>query len=291
MKNSEIFKDKIVLDIGCGTGILSIFAAKAGAKHVYGIEFADIADYAKVIIKENNLEDKITILKSKVEETNLPVEKVDIIISEWMGYFLLYESMMDTVLYARDKWLNKDGYILPDKASITVAALEDVKYKKEKLTFWDKVYDIDMTCFKPTIIADPLIEECPRRAINSSLCKVFDVDLYTVKKEELDFASQFELTFYRDDMFSGIVAWFDCVFSKLPNKFKLSTSPFLKTTHWKHTIFYTNEDYPVKKDEKLTGSICARKSESNFRAIDVKILFNVGEGPSKKSWTQLYKIA
>ena len=111
MKNAEVFKDKIVLDIGCGTGILSIFAARAGAKHVYGIEFADIADYAKEIIKKINLSDKITIFKSKVEETTLPVDKVDIIISEWMGYFLLYESMLDTVLYARDKWLTKDGYI------------------------------------------------------------------------------------------------------------------------------------------------------------------------------------
>ena len=107
MKNPDVFKDKIVLDIGCGTGILSIFAAKAGAKKVFGIEFADIADYANEIIKKNKLEDKITIFKSKVEDVKLPVEKVDIIISEWMGYFLLYESMLDTVLYARDKWLNK----------------------------------------------------------------------------------------------------------------------------------------------------------------------------------------
>ena len=107
--NPEVFKDKIVLDIGCGTGILSIFAARAGAKHVYGIEFADIADYAKEIVKQNNLSDKVTIIKSKVEEVELPVPKVDIIISEWMGYFLLYESMLDTVLYARDKWLVKDG--------------------------------------------------------------------------------------------------------------------------------------------------------------------------------------
>jgi len=40
-----------------------------------------------------------------VEDVKLPVEKVDIIISEWMGYCLFYESMLDTVLCARDKWL------------------------------------------------------------------------------------------------------------------------------------------------------------------------------------------
>lgn len=47
----------------------------------------------------------VTLIKGKVEEVTLPVDKVDIIISEWMGYFLLYESMLDTVIYARDKWL------------------------------------------------------------------------------------------------------------------------------------------------------------------------------------------
>jgi protein arginine N-methyltransferase 1 len=109
MDNPDVFKDKIVMDIGCGTGILSIFAARAGAKHVYGIEFADIADYAKEIVKQNKLTDKITIIKSKVEDVELPVPQVDIIISEWMGYFLLYESMLDCVLFARDKWLVKDG--------------------------------------------------------------------------------------------------------------------------------------------------------------------------------------
>ena len=51
MDNPEDFKDKIVMDIGAGTGILSIFAAKAGAKHVYAIEYAEIAIFAKEIIK------------------------------------------------------------------------------------------------------------------------------------------------------------------------------------------------------------------------------------------------
>jgi protein arginine N-methyltransferase 1 len=50
---------------------------------------------------------------------------VDIIISEWMGYFLLYESMLDSVLWARDKYLVKGGKMLPDKVSIYIAAIED----------------------------------------------------------------------------------------------------------------------------------------------------------------------
>lgn len=114
--NPEDFKDKIVLDIGCGTGILSIFAARAGAKHVYAVENAEIAIFAREIIKKNGLESKITVLKGKMEEVVLPVEKVDIIISEWMGYFLLYESMLDCVLWARDKYLVKGGKMLPDRA-------------------------------------------------------------------------------------------------------------------------------------------------------------------------------
>ena len=47
----------------------------------------------------------VSLIKGKIEEVELPVDKVDIIISEWMGYCLFYESMLDTVLVARDKWL------------------------------------------------------------------------------------------------------------------------------------------------------------------------------------------
>ena len=55
--------------------------------------------------------------------------QVDVIISEWMGYFLLYESMLDTVLVARDRWLAPGGVLLPDKASLWLTAIEDAEYK------------------------------------------------------------------------------------------------------------------------------------------------------------------
>ena len=69
--NPDAFKDKIVIDIGCGTGILSIFAARAGAKHVYAIDAADIAYYAREIVRKNGYSDKITVIKGKVEDINL----------------------------------------------------------------------------------------------------------------------------------------------------------------------------------------------------------------------------
>jgi protein arginine N-methyltransferase 1 len=66
---------------------------------------SDIIHHAKKIVEANGLSDRVTLLQGKMEEVVLPVDKVDIIISEWMGYFLLYESMLDTVLYARDRYL------------------------------------------------------------------------------------------------------------------------------------------------------------------------------------------
>jgi hypothetical protein len=63
-----------------------------------------MAEQAKKIVDANKLSDKIVILNGKMEDLELP-EKVDVIVSEWMGYFLVYESMFNSVIYARDKWL------------------------------------------------------------------------------------------------------------------------------------------------------------------------------------------
>ena len=289
--NKTIFKDKIVLDIGSGTGILSIFAAKAGAKHVYGIEYADIADYSKEIIKQNNLSDKITIIQSKVEEAILPVDKVDIIISEWMGYFLLYESMLDTLLFARDKWLKKDGYLLPDKAQIYLAGIQDTLYKYNKIDSWDNVYGFNFSVLKNPALAEPIIDNFPNNNIISNSCKIFDIDLYTVKVEDLDFSAGYEIIFNKDDTFNGFVTWFDVEFDKIPNKITLSTSPYEPSTHWKQVMFYSKNDIEVKKNEKLKGSICVIKDKMNFRFINSKISFHFDNGSKKLDWYQLYKIA
>jgi len=94
---------------------------------------SNIINNAREIVKDNKLDHIITLIQGKMEEVVLPVQHVDIIISEWMGYFLLYESMLDTVLVARDKYLAPGGLIFPDKATMYIAAIEDGDYKDEKI--------------------------------------------------------------------------------------------------------------------------------------------------------------
>ena len=124
--NKHLFKDKVVLDVGCGTGILSLFAAKAGARRVIGVEKTDFALLARQVVLDNNFQEVVTILYGKVEEVELPydVDKVDVIVSEWMGYCLFYESMLPSVLFARDKWLVKDGAIFPDIVRLYLLGLK-----------------------------------------------------------------------------------------------------------------------------------------------------------------------
>jgi len=61
-----------------------------------------------------------------------------------MGYFLLYEGMFKSVMFARDKWLSPGGMLFPDHARISICAIQDAKYKYDKIDFWTDVYGINM---------------------------------------------------------------------------------------------------------------------------------------------------
>ncbi|GAB0097697.1 Protein arginine N-methyltransferase [Sergentomyia squamirostris] len=270
--NKHLFKNKVVLDIGCGTGILSMFAAKAGASKVYAVECSNIVDYARKIIEVNKLSNVITVVKGKVEEVELPdCTQVDIIISEWMGYCLFYESMLDTVLFARDKWLRPDGMMFPDRCSLFITAIEDRQYKDEKINWWDDVYGFNMSCIRKVAITEPLVDVVDPKQVVSSPYMVKEIDLYTITKADLEFDCPFRLIVRRNDFVQALVTYFTVDFTKCHKRLSFSTAPEAPYTHWKQTVFYLDEYMTVKKGEEIYGSFRMKPNARNNRDLDFSI--------------------
>ena len=156
---------------------------------MYGIECSAIAEQAATIVADNGYTDRVTIVRGKVEDVELPVDSVDIIISEWMGYFLLYESMLDTVLVARDRWLAPGGLMLPDRCTLYAVGIEDAEYRHEKIDFWDNVYGFDFKTIKKLAMAEPLVDtvDADQVATQASVVRTFDIN--TMTKEDATFTA------------------------------------------------------------------------------------------------------
>lgn len=293
--NPHLFQGKVVMDVGCGTGILSMFAAKAGAKHVIAIDCSNIVDSAIKIVEENNMSNRITVIKSKIEDLQkLPkgFKEVDIIISEWMGYCLFYESMLDTVIYARDKWLKKKGgLIFPDIAKLYISAIEDRAYKARKINFWDDVYGFKMSCIKELAISEPLVDNVDAKQIVTNHFLVKEVNLNTVTKEELSFEIPFKLQAKRDDYIHAFMTYFTVDFTPCHTPVGFSTAPDNnKYTHWKQTVFYFPDYIAVHKGEEINGKFKMTPNVTNRRDLDFELEIHFSGGISMLDNRFYYKM-
>ncbi|XP_077210702.1 arginine methyltransferase 11 isoform X3 [Tasmannia lanceolata] len=289
-QNTFLFKNKIVLDVGAGTGILSLFCAKAGAKHVYAVECSLMADMAKEIVQANGFSDVITVLKGKVEDIVLPVSHVDIIVSEWMGYFLLFENMLDTVLYARDKWLIKDGIVLPDRASLYLTAIEDAEYKEDRIEFWNNVYGFDMSCIKKQSMMEPLVDTVDQNQIVTNCKLLKTMDISKMSSGDASFTAPFKLLAEHDDYIHALVAYFDVAFTKCHKMTGFSTGPKSRATHWKQTVLYLEEVLTICKGEALVGSMTVAPNTTNPRDVDIMLKYSLNGQRCQVSRTQHYKM-
>lgn len=281
-QNKHLFNGKVVLDVGAGTGILSCFAARAGAKMVYAVEASNMASICESIVYQNDLQDQITVIQQPVEDVILNCRYVDIILSEWMGFYLLHESMLDSVLYARDKWLSPNGGImLPSYACLCMAPVAMKKYHSEHFAFWKNVYGFD---FSPAIplamekfFKQPIIEVVKEDQLMSSPQKILDIDLKTVTLSEVQFLSK-ELHFKMEKSGSlhGFVSWFDVVFldpnGKVPeSKLVLSTSPNSELTHWKQTVFFLPTPLLVDANDSIPCNLTLFQDTANKRHYNICI--------------------
>ncbi|KAK2070901.1 hypothetical protein P8C59_005363 [Phyllachora maydis] len=255
-QNKDLFEGKVVLDVGCGTGILSMFCAKAGAKQVIAVDRSDIIDKARENIFNNGLQQTIVCLKGTVEDVMLPVAQVDIIVSEWMGYCLLYEAMLPSILWARDKYLKPGGLLVPSHASLWVAPVHDPEFVSEHITFWRHVYGFDMKAMQKDIYVDARVQVMPASALCGRAHPFRLLDLHTVAVEDLAFQVPWQSRVSGTvQSLEGFLVWFDTFFARSrddpsiladttaadwvsarPDRTAFTTGPFGQETHWKQGL-------------------------------------------------------
>ncbi|GAB1863393.1 Protein arginine N-methyltransferase 1 isoform X1 [Camponotus japonicus] len=279
LTNSNRFQNCVMLDVGCGTGILSMFAAKSGCRKVISVDQSDVIYHAMDIVRENNLSDIITLQKGRLEDINIGIDKVDAIISEWMGYFLLFEGMLDTVIYAREHYLKPDGVILPNRCTISIMGSGDTKRYIDLVDYWSNVYGFKMSCMKAEVVREPSIEICNVDNLITSTAEIQSFDLYKVTTDCVNFSSPFTLNVKKTGSLTAIIGYFD-IFFDLENPVHFSTGPHSTPTHWKQTVFSLSEPISITEGEVLTGTLICRRHCKDIRGLIVTIRI--------KNFTQVY---
>ncbi|KAI7843757.1 hypothetical protein COHA_002655 [Chlorella ohadii] len=208
-ENPADFEGKAVMDVGCGSGILSLFAAQAGARVVYAVEASNMAHYARQLAAANpGIGDRIKVLHGKVEEVEVP-EKVDVLVSEPMGTLLVNERMIESYLYARDKFLKPGGKMFPRLGRVHVCAFSD-----------------------ETLMSEVVVDQIPPNVLVSN-CVSKTFDFLTISEQELyEIVIPLSLQVAVPCTVHGIASWFDVLFDGSQTQRWLSTAPGLPVTHW-----------------------------------------------------------
>uniref|UniRef100_A0A0K2UAB2 type I protein arginine methyltransferase n=1 Tax=Lepeophtheirus salmonis TaxID=72036 RepID=A0A0K2UAB2_LEPSM len=279
LNNASLFKDKVVMDVGAGSGILSLFAAKAGAKRVYAVEASSISDPLKKIVELNGYGGVIQIVAGRAEDVEIP-EKVDIMISEWMGFYLFHESMLNSFIKARDKHLDteNDGFVFPSSAILYVAP-SSLPLLREAKDYWNDVYGFNMSPMVENVRMKPEIVYIEDSNLLSEPKAVTKLNLNWVSEENVNEISLRELfTLSQDGSFNSVVLWFDVTFDAAStdesitiHSSTLSTGPSSPSTHWKQTIIPLEVNKELKIGDKILFDLFLDQSKENPRQYVIEL--------------------
>jgi len=244
----------VVLDVGTGTGILSMLAARAGAKQVYAIDVTDIADVATDLIKANGLSDRIQVIHSRADEVQLD-QKVDLLISEWLGNAAYAEGMLHAVVSARDHNLASGGRMLPAKVRVLIAPLDEpILYNTEGPGFWrEPIHGIDFSSLQDVELSQgrTIQIRVEPAALLAPGQTILELDMRTASVEDVWSESQLSFVPVRDGVLNGFCLWFE---ADLSASVMLDTGPLSPETHWAQS-YMSFPPRPVRAGEPLEVNV------------------------------------
>lgn len=234
-----------VLDFGCGTGVLSVFASRAGAGKVYAVDESIFIQKAHAIAKQNNI-DNIDFYFNNHQDLKL-YTRVDILVSEWMGHFLFYEAMLGPLLHVRDNYLEQGGVMVPGKVSLSAALVTDEYYFDDYSFLRRRPYDIDFGPIADGPLHQTHLEKVTPEQILEPTVDLGTFDLHTLKAPPKELFGTMVPT--KRATVYGFCAWFT---AHMVEGIDLGTGPNDPATHWDQMYFSCPEPLEVEPGVELT---------------------------------------
>ena len=235
----------IVLDMGCGTGILSYFACIAGARHVYAVEQGPILSTAKKICEHNGFQDRVTFLNEWSHKIDLP-EKVDVIITETIGNIAFEEGILGWIVDGKNRFLREGGQIIPKKLELVIVTVESHEYD-EYLDVWKgDLYSLDYSPLVKIMTNNLLWAEFSPKQYLSDPLSMISVDLQREQRTKIQNQTSFEIK--RKGTLNGLGGWFK---AQLAPGIHISNAPPNRTSSWNQVYFPIQECIPVNVGDRF----------------------------------------
>jgi SAM-dependent methyltransferase len=247
--------DSVVLDLGAGSGILSFFAARAGAKKIYAIEKrTDMVRIAQAISKDNGFSDLITFIEnsSHLVKPESMDPKPNILVAEILGNAILEEHILEFTIDARERLLAPGAKLIPGAMDIMMAAFDSGPEvdKNQEICELEGIYGFNFNVLKTVLNNKPSMRlDRFSPLIFTMMSKPFcavHVDFHTITSPILHSEFEFEAT--KDGFINGFCAYFNAHMS--PGNI-LTNSPWAPPTHWTQIIYHFPTRREVKTGEKI----------------------------------------
>ena len=231
-----------VIDFGSGTGVLAIFAARAGA-HVEAIERTAMVVHAREIARRSGCP---SIRFHHADHRSFEGEaRADLIVSEWMGHAVFYESMLEPLIALRDRWLRPGGKMLPARVSIGCALVTDDALYEDFGFLEHSPYGID---FGP--VAGLPLRQSHLVALDESQVQATTelgrLDMLTVARSPERLSARLEVSSAVETY--GLALWFE---AELAPGVTLSTGPCDPPTHWRQVFLPFPQPLEVAPERPL----------------------------------------
>jgi SAM-dependent methyltransferase len=236
-----------VLDFGCGSGILSMFAARAGASKVIAVDRSPFIKKAQEIALVNNL-CNIDFYHDDHESLHLD-EPVDVIVSEWMGHCLFYEAMLEPLLSLRDRYLAKDGIMIPAQLSLHVGLVSDESVMEDLSFLGDKPYGFDFAPIANVPFQQSDLVALEPESLLDSVAHMGSLDMRTITKANETRVFTSTLIPSEKAEIYALCGWFS---AQLSADIEFGTGPQDIPTHWDQILFPLPKPMMVDPSRKLT---------------------------------------